>query len=135
MGPALAACRERLGESMSRGKNVGRRTVSAASRRRDGYLQNLKGRRAASLLGLFFVLAAALAFPLSAFASDGSDAFDPLGGSCPLAAGPRIASDKADYAPGASVIVTGAGWQPGESVHFVVDDHGVAEQRWQHDVT
>src|SRR4051794_5247276 len=135
MGPALAACRERLGELMSQGNNVGRRTVSAGSRRRNGYLQTLKGRRAAPLLGLLVVLAAALAFPLSAFASDGAEAFDPFGGSAPLAAGPSIASHKADYAPGESVILTGAGWQPGESVHVVVDDDGVAEQRWQHDVT
>src|SRR3954451_6568522 len=135
MGPALAACRERLGELMSQGNNVGRRTVSGASRRRNGYLQNLKGRRAAPLLGLLVVLAAALTFPLSAFASDGAEAFDPFGGSAPLAAGPSITSHKADYAPGESVILTGAGWQPGEPVRIVVDDDGVAEQRWQHDVT
>src|SRR3954452_10886278 len=135
MGPTLAACRERLGELMSQGNNVGRRTVSAVSRDRNGYLQNLKSRRAAPLLGLLGVLAAALAFPLSAFASDGADALDPFGGSAPLAAGPSIASHKADYAPGESVILTGAGWQPGEPVRIVVDDDGVAEQRWQHDVT
>ena len=37
-------------------------------------------------------------------------------------AAPSITSDKADYAPGELVTLTGAGWQPGESVHINVDD-------------
>ena len=41
------------------------------------------------------------------------------------AAAPSITSDKADYAPGELVTLTGAGWQPGETVHiFVNDDWG-----------
>ena len=40
---------------------------------------------------------------------------------------PTIASDLADYAPGQTVNLFGAGWQAGESVHiFVNDDFGDA---------
>ncbi len=43
---------------------------------------------------------------------------------------PTIASDQADYAPGALVTLTGTGWQPGESVHiFVNDDWGSSWSR------
>ena len=43
---------------------------------------------------------------------------------------PTIASDKPDYAPGETVTLSGANWQPGESVHvFVNDDVG---QTWSH---
>ncbi len=46
------------------------------------------------------------------------------------AAAPTITSDKADYAPGELVTLTGAGWQPGETVHiFVNDDWGSAWTR------
>src|SRR5918912_4239727 len=52
-----------------------------------------------------------------------------------LAATPTIQSDQADYNPGATVTLTGSGWQPGESVHIVVNDTYGAT--WQHtaDVT
>ncbi len=44
---------------------------------------------------------------------------------------PSIASDKADYAPGELVTLTGSGWQPGEEVHiYVNDDWG---STWTHD--
>src|SRR5919198_1445594 len=48
---------------------------------------------------------------------------------------PTIASDKADYAPGSTVRLTGANWQPGELVHIFVNDD--AGQTWSHsaDVT
>ncbi len=36
--------------------------------------------------------------------------------------GPTIASDQADYAPGATVTLTGAGWASGEAVHIFVND-------------
>src|SRR5262245_28247120 len=36
--------------------------------------------------------------------------------------GPWISSDKADYAPGSTVTLTGGGWQPGESVHLWIND-------------
>ena len=45
---------------------------------------------------------------------------------------PTILSDKDDYAPGEAVTLTGANWQPGETVHiFVNDDEG---QTWRRDV-
>jgi hypothetical protein len=37
-------------------------------------------------------------------------------------AAPTIQSDKADYAPGELVTLTGSGWQAGESVHINVND-------------
>ena len=46
---------------------------------------------------------------------------------------PTIASDKVDYPPGGAVQLTGTGWQPGESVHIVVND--TDGQTWQRDVT
>ena len=41
---------------------------------------------------------------------------------------PTISADKDDYQPGDTVVLTGAGWQSGESVHIVVDD--VEGQSW-----
>jgi hypothetical protein len=35
---------------------------------------------------------------------------------------PWVASDKADYAPGSTVHLTGGGWQPGEAVEVVTND-------------
>src|SRR5437870_2678035 len=40
----------------------------------------------------------------------------------PPAAPPTISSDKADYAPGELVTLTGSGWAPAESVHLYVND-------------
>ena len=51
----------------------------------------------------------------------------------PSVTGATIASDKADYAPGETVTLTGAGWAAGESVRLVVNDTDGA--RWQRDVT
>jgi len=45
--------------------------------------------------------------------------------------GPTITSDKPDYAPGETVILTGAGWQAGEAVHIRVDDD--QERTWSLD--
>src|SRR4051812_40135904 len=36
---------------------------------------------------------------------------------------PTVTSDKADYAPGTQVVLNGAGWASGESVHIRVDDN------------
>src|SRR5919202_547202 len=44
--------------------------------------------------------------------------------------GPTITSDQADYQAGSTVTLTGAGWQPGESVHIFVNDD--AGQTWSH---
>src|SRR4029079_17136201 len=49
--------------------------------------------------------------------------------SAPVAA-PSIKSDLEDYPPGGLVTLTGANWQPGESVHiFVNDDFGSSWSR------
>src|SRR3712207_2976223 len=45
---------------------------------------------------------------------------------------PTIASDKADYAPGELVTLTGSGWQAGESVNIVVNDD--VGQTWSRNV-
>ncbi len=43
---------------------------------------------------------------------------------------PTIVSDKADYAPGEFVTLTGSNWQPGELVHiYVNDDQGMTWSR------
>src|SRR5215211_546915 len=46
--------------------------------------------------------------------------------------GPTIQSDKADYAPGELVTLTGSGWVPGESVNVVVNDD--VGQTWNRNV-
>jgi len=43
---------------------------------------------------------------------------------------PTIVSDQSDYSPGATVTLTGAGWQPSESVHVFVND--TIGQSWQY---
>src|SRR5919199_452128 len=87
-----------------------------------------------SKVTLLFIAFAALllAFPATAMALT-TDASGTA-----TAASPTITSDKADYAPGELVTLTGSGWQPGtpgESVHIVVNDTYGAT--WQHtaDVT
>ena len=45
---------------------------------------------------------------------------------------PTIQSDKADYAPGELVTLTGSGWQPGELVNIVVNDD--VGQTWNRNV-
>jgi hypothetical protein len=47
-------------------------------------------------------------------------------------AAPTIQSDKADYAPGELVTLTGSGWQAGESVNIVVNDD--VGQTWNRNV-
>src|SRR5215204_4222676 len=73
---------------------------------------------------LFMVLGLLLAVPAIAFAQDVT------GGTPPVL--PTIQSDKADYAPGELVTLTGSGWVPGESVNIVVNDTYGAT--WKHDV-
>jgi hypothetical protein len=46
---------------------------------------------------------------------------------------PTISSDKGDYAPGDSVVLTGGGWQAGEPVQIDVEDS--AGKTWSHEVT
>jgi hypothetical protein len=45
---------------------------------------------------------------------------------------PQVWSDKADYAPGETVTLSGANWAPGEAVHIRVNDD--AGQTWSRDV-
>src|SRR5215212_3125967 len=78
-----------------------------------------------SLLILSFAIAM-IVFPAVAFAE--TVAQDGTTG----ASMPTIQSDKADYAPGELVTLTGSNWQPGESVHIVVNDTYGAT--WKHDV-
>src|SRR5215204_1323656 len=74
---------------------------------------------------LFIVCAALLAFAGTAMALT----TDTSGNTAPA---PTIQSDKADYAPGELVTLTGSGWQSGESVNIVVnDDEG---QTWNRNV-
>ena len=47
---------------------------------------------------------------------------------------PTITSDKADYAPGATVTLTGAGWQPGEAVHVLVTNSSAGTWSYSADV-
>ncbi len=70
-------------------------------------------RRASRLMIAVSALSAALLFGAvgSASAQDPADPF-----------GPSISSSKADYAPGEHVVLTGAGWQPGETVSVFVED-------------
>jgi CSLREA domain-containing protein len=72
-----------------------------------------------------------IAVPAVALAQDASD---PTGAPSPAPPAPTIQSDKEDYYPGELVTLTGSNWQPGEIVRIVVDDDGVAEERWQRDV-
>jgi photosystem II stability/assembly factor-like uncharacterized protein len=78
---------------------------------------------------LFIVCAALLAFGGTAMAL----VSDPSGDtSATTSSSPTIASDKADYAPGELVTLTGSNWAPGESVNIKVnDDEG---QTWSRNV-
>ncbi len=84
--------------------------------------------RSTSRLSLLFLsLVMMLAIPALALAQE--EAGDSTGSPSPA---PTIQSDKADYPPGATVILTGSGWQLGESVHiYVNDDEG---KTWSRDV-
>ena len=48
---------------------------------------------------------------------------------------PTITSDKTDYAPGATVTLTGSGWQRRESVHIAVNDNSGGTWSYSTDVT
>src|SRR5919107_951768 len=64
-----------------------------------------------SVVFLLAALAITVAFPAMGFTQDAG-----------TPAAPTIQSDKADYAPGELVTLTGGGWQAGESVHINVND-------------
>src|ERR671917_455363 len=74
--------------------------------------------RQSSLVGFgisykVFALSAMLTLALCSAAAGSNDA-----------SSPTISSDKADYAPGENVTLTGTNWQPGESVHLDVTSEG-----------
>src|SRR5436190_6379810 len=48
---------------------------------------------------------------------------------------PAIWSDKADYSPGEHVVLSGANWQPGETVHVTVNDDAGSTWNRSVDVT
>jgi Bacterial Ig-like domain (group 3) len=79
-----------------------------------------RGRKAAVLALFSLVLLTALAF---ASAGKAEIAAPPP---------PQVWSDKADYAPGELVTLSGANWAAGESVHIRVNDD--AGQTWSRDV-
>ena len=76
------------------------------------------------LAGLVFA-----AFVLVQPAAASANVFDSM--SAPLS-GPSISSDRPDYAPGDRVTLSGAHWQPGESVNIVVNDD--LGSTWRRDV-
>src|ERR687890_2278407 len=78
---------------------------------------------------LSITLAMLLTIPAMALAQD---ALDPTGAPPPAPPAPTIQSDKEDYPPADTVILTGSGWQPGETVNINVnDDEG---QTWNRNV-
>ena len=78
---------------------------------------------------LFMTLGLLIAVPAVALAQD---ALDPSGAPSPAPPAPTIQSDKEDYPPAGTVILTGSGWQPGETVNINVnDDEG---QTWNRNV-
>jgi hypothetical protein len=71
--------------------------------------------------------------PAPAPSSDPAPTTQPAPTPTTTTATPTITSDKADYAPGDQVTLTGANWLPDESVHVVVNDD--VGQTWSHDAT
>lgn len=78
---------------------------------------------------LFVVCAALLAIPAMAMALTTDTSGDTSATTSPS---PTITSDKADYAPGELVTLTGSGWNDGESVNIKVNDTYGAS--WSHNV-
>jgi hypothetical protein len=63
--------------------------------------------------------------------TNGSTTTDATTTTTPSVFTPTILSDKADYSPGATVVLSGHGWPAGESVHINVNDD--VGQTWAHD--
>jgi hypothetical protein len=63
-----------------------------------------------------------LACAVAIFAVSGTAMALTTDGSGTTSLSPTIQSDKANYPPGATVNLSGSGWQAGESVHIVVND-------------
>ena len=91
----------------------------------------INGPRRIHRLSLLAALVVAAVATL-AFGVGGAQAMPADGGP---SANPWIQSDQLDYAPGSTVTLTGGNWQPGESVHILVNDTN--GHTWSHvaDVT
>jgi hypothetical protein len=76
-------------------------------------------RLARRILALASASAVMVALLLVQAGAASADVFDELGAGFN---GPSISSDKADYAPGETVVLSGSGWLPGEHVHITVND-------------
>src|SRR3954447_23694076 len=87
----------------------------------------------------FCALTALFAFFATCFFATGAQAdvftgeLSPAGTAQTLS--PSIVSDKGDYSPGETVRLSGSNWQPGESVHIVVNDSAGATWSHSSDVT
>jgi hypothetical protein len=79
-----------------------------------------RGRKAAAFALFALVLLTALALASSSRAAVESPS------------PPQVWSDKADYAPGETVTLSGANWAPGEAVHIRINDD--AGETWRRDV-
>jgi hypothetical protein len=117
------------------------------SKHRDVPLVGRGWRALCSAVPLFLILATMIIVPPVAIAQEApstgatgstttpppatgpSGASGPTGTTAPVGP-PSITSDKADYAPGEQVTLTGAGWADGEGVHIVVND--TLGQTWKH---
>src|SRR4028119_167246 len=75
---------------------------------------------------LLVMLAIAIAFPVAMVFGQDAGAQTPA---------PTIKSDLPDYPPGATVTLTGSGWQPGETVNIFVNDDSSATWTRNVDVT
>ena len=88
--------------------------LPARTRFRSSITRLTSARRGRLFTGLVVM---ALLFVQAAPASSG--VFDDLGGGF---SGPSISSDRADYLPGDTVVLSGSGWLPAEHVHITVND-------------
>src|SRR5437762_8780356 len=70
-------------------------------------------------LGVLFLIVASLAIASLAFVSSRPGLTPAV---VTAASGATIVSDQLDYSPGATVTLTGAGWDSGEAVHINVND-------------
>ena len=87
-----------------------------------------------ALLALLLVPAGVLAADPTSFPQpEGSTALGRTTQDTQAVGAPTIASDKADYAPGETVTLTGTNWAPGEEVRVVTND--TLGQSWMRDVT
>jgi PKD domain len=101
-------------------------------RKAQDQMQRRASRARASAGTLTLAVVACLALLVLPAGAAASDPFGDLTGSGSGTLGtPTISSDKADYAPGETVVLTGDNWLPGEHVHITVNDS--VGQTWVRD--